>query len=498
MRQLSKSKLISFRQCPKRFWLEIHRPELRDDSGSEAVFRNGNEVGEMARHLYDPEGTGKVIDIDELGFETAFRESARLLKEAEGPIFEAGVRISGALAFADVMLPVFSCGSVSWRMLEVKSTTSVKDYHQNDLEIQAYIAKTMGLVMDSFAIAHLDNTFVYPGGGDYRGLFREVEFDFGPGYEFEVEHWLDDAQAAAVLTEEPEIAMGPQCSDPFDCPFAAHCGRDRVEAEYPLTSLPRFSAWRREELESLGITDLREVPDDYLNDIQTRVRDDTIAAETFLDAAGAADDLAPHGLPATFLDFETVMLAIPIWKGTRPYQQVPFQFSLHRIAEDGTLTHEAFLDLSGNDPSEPLARALITHADETGPVYVYNVGFERRVLRELGERFPDLDPGLQGIIERLVDLLPIAKARFYHPSQHGSWSLKAVLPAACPDLSYETLEGVADGNLAVEAYREAITPEKTEERRREIEAQLLAYCRLDTLAMVRLWEVFGGVRGNAI
>lgn len=121
MRQLSKSKLIAFRQCPKRLWLEIHHPELRDDSAAEAVFRIGHEVGEVAQRLYDEEGTGTVIDIADLGYEEAFRRSAKLLKSGEGPLFEAGFRIDGALAFADVMLPVRSCGDLSWRMLEVKS-----------------------------------------------------------------------------------------------------------------------------------------------------------------------------------------------------------------------------------------------------------------------------------------------------------------------------------------------------------------------------------------
>jgi len=183
---------------------------------------------------------------------------------------------------------------------------------------------------------------------------------------------------------------------------------------------------------------------------------------------------------------------VPIWKGTRPYQQIPFQFSLHRLDEDGRLEHGAFLDLSGEDPSEALAQALVAQCGTEGPVYVYNAGFERRVIRELGERFPSLATSLHAINDRLVDLLPIAKAHFYHPSQHGSWSLKAVLPAACPDLSYDSLDGVADGGMAVDAFREAIASETTEKRRLEIKRELRAYCHLDTLAMVRLWELFQG------
>lgn len=519
MRQLSKSKLIAFRQCPRRLWLEIHRSDLRDDSGSEMVFQIGNEVGEMARRLYDEEGTGTFVDINELGYEEAFRLSEELLWSARAPVFEAGLRIRGALAFADVMLPVDDTAERRdsaitksfvpgwpwvkntterrWRMVEVKSSTGVKDYHLDDLAIQAYVATAAGLKLDSVALAHIDNSFVYAGDGDYRGLFAEV--DLTREIEdrlYEIEEWIEDAQATAALTEEPEITMGPQCSVPFDCPFAAHCGRDQVEAEYPLTSLPRLQEGRRTFLASEGFTDLREVPDEYLTETQQRVKAVTLSGETSFDAAGAAADLAPHGFPAWFLDFETVMLALPIWKGTRPYQKIPFQYSIHRIDEEGALSHDEFLDLSGNDPSESLARDLVGKCGDLGPVYAYNAGFERGVIRDLANRFPEQAGSLLKISDRLVDLLPIARERFYHPSQHGSWGLKSVLPAICPELSYESLNGVSDGGMAMDAFREAIADGTTNERKREIERELREYCELDTLAMVRVWEVFGG-RGTS-
>ena len=286
--------------------------------------------------------------------------------------------------------------------------------------------------------------------------------------------------------------MGAQCSDPFDCPFSAYCGRDRIEVEYPLSSLPNLRQERRAKIEALGITDLRAVPAEHLTATQQWVREVTLSGETWFDADGAKAAIAQYGYPTWFLDFETVSLPVPIWKGTRPYQQIPFQYSLHRLEEEGTLTHESFLDLSGEDPSADLARTLVDACGGDGPVYVYNAGFERRVIRELGQRFPELAEALHKIADRLVDLRPIAKDHFYHPSQHGSWSLKAVLPAACPDLSYDSLDGVADGCMAGEAFREAIAEETTPERRSEIEGELLAYCHLDTLAMVRLWELFRG------
>lgn len=493
MRYLSKSKLIANRQCPKRLWLELHRPERRDDSGSETAFRIGNEVGDAARKVYDPEGSGTLIDIEELGYNGAFRTSAALFQKGEGPIFEAGFHADGALAFADVMLPSQSYGALGWRMLEVKSNTAVADYHRDDLAIQAHLASRMGVPLVSAGIAHIDNTFVYGGDGDYRGLFCEVDLTVETEHRsHEVEEWIREAQEVATLADEPEIPMGPQCSDPFHCPFTAYCSRDQPSPDYPLSSLPHLRSGRREAIELLGFIDLREVPELLLTDTQAWVRAVTISGETWFDAAGAEAALAPHGFPAWFLDFETVAMPVPIWKGTRPYQQIPFQFSLHRIYEDGTLSHDAFLKLDRNDPSEQLARELVGKSGTLGPVYAYHASFERRVIHELAARFPVMSDSLLALADRLIDLKPVAKEHFYHPSQHGSWSLKAVLPAACPDLSYDTLNGVADGIMAGDAYREAIALETTAERKTAIEQELLAYCHLDTFAMVRLWKLFRG------
>ncbi len=232
--------------------------------------------------------------------------------------------------------------------------------------------------------------------------------------------------------------------------------------------------------------------DDLLNPKQLRVKTHTLANTVYFDAEGAAADLAPYPLPAYFLDFETINFAVPIWKGTRPYQQNVFQFSLHTLSELGQLAHCEFLDMSGEDPSLPFAQALIVGCGTHGPVYVYNAGFEGARIRELGERYPELSAALLAIHDRMVDLLPIARDRYYHPSQQGSWSIKKVLPAVVPELRYDRLEGVQDGGMAMEAFQEAIHPSTLLERKAEIEKQLLAYCKLDTYAMVRLWQVFAG------
>jgi hypothetical protein len=181
---------------------------------------------------------------------------------------------------------------------------------------------------------------------------------------------------------------------------------------------------------------------------------------------------------------------VPIWKGTRPYQQIPFQFSVHRLSRTGKLEHQAFLDLAGADPSKSFAEALIVACGERGPIFVYNAAFETTRIRELSERFPRIAADLVALNERVVDLLPVARDHYYHPSQQGSWSIKAVLPALCPDLNYDSLDGVQNGGMAMGAFVEALMPETSATRRAEIESQLLAYCALDTYAMVRLWSAF--------
>jgi hypothetical protein len=246
-------------------------------------------------------------------------------------------------------------------------------------------------------------------------------------------------------------------------------------------------------MEELSIEDMRNVPDEYLSDRQAFVKEHTVAGTVFFDAEGAAADLLPHGFPAYFLDFETIRFTVPVWKGTRPFRQIPFQFSLHILTESGDLQHHGFLDLSGDDPSLACAQSLVDRCGDNGPVYAYNAGFEKMVMRDLAGRVPALAPGLEAIIDRVVDLKPIASRRYYHPSQHGSWSLKAVLPAAVPDLSYDDLDGVQDGMMAGDAFMEAIDTTTTPERKQEIEIQLVEYCKLDTLAMVRLWEKFSGM-----
>jgi hypothetical protein len=340
---------------------------------------------------------------------------------------------------------------------------------------------------------------VYPGDEQYQGLFKETDVsEEAFGRSAEVRQWISEAHAIAERNREPTVETGSHCSTPFECGFIGYCHSKEPQPEHNIDLLPGAkSKALHTYIEENGISELKEVPDELLNARQQRVKTHTLSATVFFDAKAATAELAASKLPAYFLDFESIQFAVPIWKATRPYQQIPFQFSLHRLSRSNSLEHRSFLNLSGDNPSKPFAEALVQACGERGPIFVYNAGFEKGRVAELADRFSKLRKPLLAINKRMVDLLPIAQRHYYHPSQKGSWSLKAVVPAVAPELSYEALEGVQDGGLAMEAYVEAIHPETPVTRKADLEQQLLNYCALDTLALVELWRVFSGAKPMA-
>ncbi len=490
---LSKSKLLAFRQCPKKLWLELHGPKQQYSAATQASFAVGNQVGKIARQLYDPKGVGQMIDVDVEGYPAVFKRTEQLLTSAQ-PIFEAALSAEGALAFADVMLSSRKGGKRVWRMIEVKSSTEVKDCYRDDVAIQAFVARKAGVALTSVSLAHIDNQWVYPGGNDYQGLLVENDLTAEAfSREAEVKDWIAEAQVISRKRVAPVMSTGRHCNDPNACGFLDYCQSKEPQFQYPVKWLPRVQTKALKALiEEDRVADMRDVPDTLLNERQRRVKSHTLSGSVYFDGPNATADLASHKLPIYFLDFETLSFAVPIWKGTRPYQTIPFQFSLHRLSRTGKLEHEWFLDLSGDDPSRAFAVALIAACGERGPVFAYNAPFEMTRIKELGDRFPRLKRSLLAINERMVDLLKIAEQRYYHPDQKGSWSIKKVLPTVFPELRHDALEGVQDGGMVMTAYQEAISPKTSKSRQEEIEQQLLKYCRLDTYAMVKLWQFFSG------
>jgi hypothetical protein len=488
VRNLSKSKLIAYRQCPKRLWLEVHKPELRDDSGSQAAFANGHAVGSVAQKIFDSEGVGMNVDPNLIGWDASAEQTEAALQAGQGPVFEGLLQVPGAMALADVMRPDPNFSELRWEMIEVKASTSVKDYHRDDVAIQTYIADESEVPLSKSFLAHIDTSFVYQGEGDYTGLLRIEDLtDEARARRAEVQAWIEEAQLVAAREEEPEVVMGAQCMQPFACAFCGYCqGGDAVEKD-PLAVLPHLHWKKREQFQLTGISTLEEVPADQLTEIQQRVQSVHLSGQAYCDRASAGKLLSQDPLPAYFLDFETVSFAVPIWKGTRPYQAIPFQYSLHKLDADGELDHEEFLDLSGVDPRRAMAEQLIGDCGRVGAVYVYNASVEAGIIEKLEELFPDLFYPLESIRQRIVDLLPIVKGCYYHPDQNGSWSLKAIIEPMT-GMSYSELEGIQVGTEAGAAYIECLDSTTSHERREQLHQQMLEYCQLDTLATVRMWQ----------
>jgi len=372
--------------------------------------------------------------------------------------------------------------------VEVKASASLKPEHLQDCAVQAWVHRQAGYPLERIALAHVDNQFVYPGGGDFDGLLvehdvtREV-FELLPS----VRVWVERARNA-VESELPEVPVGQHCSNPYECPFMDQCWpRD---TQYPVEGLggnkKQLGVWVMD-----GYRDIRDVPAAAIkSEKQARIHQVTLEGKPQL-LKGARDFADGLGWPRFYLDFETVAPAVPLWSGTRPYQKLPFQWSCHVERAPGELEHLEFLDLSGEPPMRPLAEALIAALESAGPILVYTT-FERSVIQGLEALFPDLAVALQAISKRLEDLHPVTLDNYYHPDMLGSWSIKAVLPTIAPEMGYAELEGIQEGTEASAAYLEAIGSETSAQKKEEIRRELLRYCKHDTEAMVRLLHFFAG------
>lgn len=481
-RRLSKSNLMSARQCLKRVHLDINQPRLAVVSAdTQRAFDLGHAVGEAARHIY---GTDDAVFIRyDGGMPHALRKTARLVANGpEFPIFEATFEYDGVLVRVDALLP----DGDAWRIVEVKASTGLEPHYTFDCAVQRWVFQKAGHQLSRIALAHVDNQFVYAGDGDMTGLLREVDLseetaDCGTT----LPEWVRDARNAA-FGNEPDVAIGAHCFKPYACPYVEHCWP--TDAEHPLFELPRANKAKLAHYVADGYRDLRDVPAERLTEQQRRVQRITADGNAeILPATGAF--MRALAYPRYYLDFESIGPPLPVFPGMRPYQALPIQWSCHFESASDDLGHADFLDLGREPPFRRLSESLIRALGSDGPILVYSP-YESTMLKRLAILFPDLATAITAIIARLVDLKPIVQAGYYHPGMRGSWSIKALLAHVAPDLSYTELEEIQEGNAASSAYLEALESATSDRRRAEIDSRLRRYCRLDTEAMVRLVRFF--------
>ncbi len=482
---LSKSKITLFEQCPKRLWLSVHRPELAEETDSvRASFAAGHAVGGFACELL-PDGI--MVSADD-GLAAAAEHTTHVLQSGwQHPIFEATFVHDGVLIRADILEPRAEAGTRGWHLAEVKNTTGAKAYHIGDIATQLWVMRQCGVDVRSAAVRHLDSTFTLTHPGDYAGLFTDTDV-IGLVEPIAAGRSVVVAEARATLAgSEPTREPGDHCDDPFTCSFKAYCNRHLPPPpEWPVSLLPDAAGKKvARQLAAQGIASLIDAPAQAMPSPKlARVHHATVTGEIWHDADAIRRETADWAFPRIYLDFETIQFAIPRWIVTRPFSQVPFQFSAHIETGDGTMRHVEFLCADGSDPRRACAEALVK-LPATGTVIAWNASFERQCLLGLASLFPDLAPALQSLADRLVDLLPVARRHYYHRDMRGSWSIKAVLPTLA-EIGYDNLVEVKSGADAQSAYLEAIDPATDPTRADAIRDALLDYCRRDTEAMVQV------------
>lgn len=477
-KQITKSRILSGLRCPKRLWLQTYLPEeAKPSSTSQLTITNGIEVGDRARLDY-PDGI-LIGHVEQPSLAVA--ETASLMANIPHvPLFEAAFTHVGALVRSDILVPT----DMGWRMIEVKSSGSVKDHHLIDCAIQLWVLEGAGVKIRQVCIAHVDTGFVYAGDDNFDQLFVEEDVTGQVrALLTEVPAWL--ASHRDILANPmPIVRMGSQCKP--DCQFTGYCKQD--QPEYPVSILPNGRKLIT-DLQDAGIEDVRDIPDGMLKkERHITVWQVTRNNQMFISPELKAEFVKlPY--PRFYLDFETINFVIPRWVGTRPHQQLPFQWSCHIEQRGGALAHREFLDTTGNAPMRDFAESLITAVEDDGPIIVYG-SFESTIIKSLIAFCPALEGQLNDILDRLVNLLPWLQNHYYHPAMKGSWSIKAVLPTIAAHLDYSQLDEVQNGTLAQLAYLDIINPETDRtERERKIH-NLFKYCELDTQAMVEIVKCF--------
>lgn len=485
---LSKSLLLKGLQCPKALWLTKNPPafELPPQPDREALYAAGTEVGLLAQQLFPG---GVEVPYAGLSVGAQLARTRELMAAGAPVIYEASFAFDGIFVKVDILVRDPSAGE-RWQIHEVKMGTAVKPVNLEDVAIQYYVLTGCGIEVAAACLVHINNRYLRQGAIEVQQLFSSEDvLTEVLARQSSLPQTI--ARLRAILPgAEPDIDIGPWCSDPYECDFIPYCWRHiPANSVFDLrgNGVGKFDLYRR------GIVRFEELPLAELNPAQRQQVEATLQQRDSIDRPALQAFLDTLWYPLCHLDFETFNSAIPLFDGTRPYQQVPFQFSVHCQAAAGAAPeHVAFLARPGVDPRRELAERLLAVIPEQACILTYNQAFERGVLRELAALFPDLAAAIERRLDNVRDLmLPFRRRDVYCWQMRGSYSIKEVLPALVPELSYQGLV-VADGQAAMQAYQQ-MTMLGEGEKLERLRTALLEYCRLDTLAMVKIVEALARI-----
>jgi hypothetical protein len=440
-------------------------------------------VGLLAQQLFP----GGVPLAFKSGISENIKRTQELIASSTEVIYEATFRHDNILVMVDILRRSES----GWEMYEVKSSTAAKDIYINDTAIQFYVVKGSGLEVNRAFLVHLNNRYTRLGDLDLQSLFTVDDVtDPTLKRQTNIPRQLDDMRQELLQESEPDIDIGTYCTDPYECDFMSYCWQHVPDNS--IFDIANLRNNRKFALYYGGVLKMEDIPADFSLSAPMQIQVEAeVTNKKFINKKNIEQFLSTISEPIGFLDFETFMEPIPSFDYQRPYQQIPFQFSLH-ISKDDKLSHHEFLGEPGTDPRRPFIEKLIEATGPCSSILVYNKPFEVTRLQELAQDFPEFTEDIESIVKRIVDLMVLFRNRDYYVKQmHGSHSMKYVLPALVPDMTYDNM-AITDGEMAMLTYARLSGVDDTAEKER-IFQDLLAYCRLDTLGMVRIWQKLVGL-----
>lgn len=476
---LSKSKLMRGLQCDRSLWLTIHKPELepQTDKATQKQFDEGNEVGAKAREI---EGNGLLIDNEYWDYSGAHKRTQEAIANGTTPIYEAAFLTAEGFSRADILKKT----KAGWHLIEVKKSTGVKDYHLQDAAIQTAIIESSGLKLKSISIRHINSEMLFP---DIKNLFTTVDVtDDVRSLQKDIKNKIKQLYKVVKSTKEPKVEISSHCDEPFGCAFKDYCWKHVPEKSvFDLPQLTTKKKWELFNNDFQRITDLD--PKSYKGVIQ-RAIEVTKSKKPFVDSEKIGSALKHWKWPLYFFDYETIGPAVPRYDKTKPYAQIPFQFSCHVWSDPKSkdLGHFEYLHVDKSDPRPFIIKAMLKGFGKKGSIVAYNKSFEIGVIKKLAEFDKKNKDELLALCERFVDPLPIVKESVYHPDFLGSFSIKSVAPAIIGKIySYEGLT-IGDGGAAQSAAELVLTNKLKGKEKDQVIEDLLKYCRQDTLAMVEI------------
>ena len=487
--RLSKSKYCKCVQCEKILWLERYCPEYSPEAKNDSVFEKGRQVGELAKGLF-----GDYTDIptdEDIG--VRLKQTDKLLREGASVITEASFSYDSNFCSVDILR---NCTD-GVEIYEVKSSTKIKDIYVDDVAYQYFVLSNLGLNVKKACIVYINNEYVKMGDLDIGQLFNvEDVTETVRQMQAQITDNIDSINGFMEKYadgSEPDTDIGPHCFSPYECSFWDYCIRNLVKPNvFDISGMYKSKKFEKYYEGKISFEELsnEKLNPKYLEQIDFELN----RREAKINRKAIRDVLDSLRYPLYFIDYETCQYAVPEYDGTKAYQQIPFQYSLHIIEKEGApLMHKEYLARHDDeDIIMNFALSMIGDLPENGSVIVYNKSFEAGRNREIARMYPDLKSEIERINANMVDLMvPFKNRDYYTREMKGSYSIKYVLPALYPDdpeLDYSELTMVHKGDEASDAFLSL--KDKSDDEREEIRKALLEYCRLDTYAMVKIWEKF--------